>query len=99
MKKMKGKLISLVLMGSVALNVAAFETNEYKFIPKNALVTAYDIDMNGIIDFYWWDKNKDKRIAPDEIFIDLNQDGIPDICYEDVIKNHNLLNRETTQSI
>jgi len=86
-----GKLISLV-GGLVFLGSSLFsqelklETNPYKFIPKGTPFSElYLFDLikeDGIIDTYWWDKNKDKEPQDDEIFLDLNQDLIPDCSFK-----------------
>ena len=84
--KMKKELLTLLFGASVIVGAFSYETNKFEFIPKGADVMMYDIDKNGVVDFYWWDKNKDNIMTPEEIFIDLNQDGIPDISYKELIR-------------
>ena len=67
-------------------NVFGYETNRFKLIPNGTPVINYDIDKNRIIDFYWWDKDKNKKMESNEILMDLNQDGIPDISYQKLIE-------------
>ncbi len=80
-------LTALVFAGLVSIAPAfGYETDKFKYIPKGTQVMVYDIDKNGIADFFWHDRNKDNIIQPEEIFIDLNEDGIPDISYEEIIE-------------
>lgn len=55
----------------------------YEFIPKGSEVYLFDFNKNGIYETYWWDKNKDGKAQDDEIFIDLNEDGIPDCTFKE----------------
>ena len=87
---MKKGLLALVLAVTTAVNSFSYETDKFKFIPQGMPVRMYDADNNKIIDFYWWDKNKDNYMQPEEVFIDLNQDGIPDVSYKDLIKMYEL---------
>ncbi len=82
---MKKTLIALALASSIAANAFAYETDMYKFIPEDADVSIGDFTGNGIPDVYWYDKNKNWIMENDEIFLDLNEDGIPDVSYEDLI--------------
>ena len=93
------KLITLLCAGLITANAFGFETDKYKFIPKGTPVMMYDVDNNGVIDFYWHDRNKDNIIQPEEIFIDLNQDGIPDISYKDIIEMYKNSKRISKESI
>ena len=83
---MKKGLLTLVLATTIAVTSFSYETNQYKFIPKEADVYGFDLDRNKIPDVYWWDKNRDEIIQLEELFIDLNQDGIPDISYKELIE-------------
>lgn len=68
-------------------NGLRFSKDPYEFIPKGAHpVYAKDLTGDGILETYWWDKNKNKIAEEDEIFIDLNQDGIIDVSLQDFIK-------------
>jgi len=94
------RLTALLFAGLVTIAPAlAFEKDQFKLIPKGTIVSFYDIDQNGIYDFYWWDKNNDRYMTPNEIFLDLNQDGIPDITYEDLIEMYKLSNLISGRSI
>ncbi len=80
-------LTALVFAGFVLIAPAfGYETDKFKYIPKGANVYMFDIDKNGTADFYWYDKKPDGIMQPEEIFIDLNQDGIPDISYKRLIE-------------
>ncbi|MDD5012547.1 MAG: hypothetical protein PHQ66_02810 [Candidatus Nanoarchaeia archaeon] len=82
------KLISLV-GGLVFLTSPLFSQeikpaeDPYKFIPKGTECYHLDIDGDGKIEIYWWDKNENFEMEDDEIFIDLNGDEIPDCNYSD----------------
>ena len=58
----------------------------FKYIPKGVLVRGFDLNMNGIIDTYWWDSNYDGEIQKEvELFFDLDEDGIIDFSYREII--------------
>jgi len=82
------KRLTALLFTGFVLTASAFgyEKDPFKLIPRGTIVGMDDVDGNGVFDFYWWDKNKDEDMTSDEVFLDLNQDGIPDITYEDLIK-------------
>ena len=80
------KLIAIIFTGLITTNLFGFETDEFKYIPKGTNVFVYDLNRNGKYDMVWWDRNKDGNMQPDEIFIDLNEDGIPDISYKEMIE-------------
>lgn len=82
------KLITL-LLGLRFITAAAgfeFEKDPFKYIPEGANLMAFDMNGNGIYDFFWYDKNKDGIMQDDERFYDLNEDGIPDISHKEIIK-------------
>ena len=95
----KKTLISLILAGGIAVNLGAYETDMYKFIPAEADVSIGDFTGNGIPDVYWYDKNKNGRAENNEMFFDLNEDGIPDVSYEDLIKNYLIFEKPQTHTI
>jgi len=80
------KLTALLFAGLAAVSVSAFETEPFKYIPKGTVIWKYDMNQNGKYDLFWWDKNKDGKMQNNERFYDLNEDGIPDISYEEIIK-------------
>jgi len=86
---MKKTLLALLFAGISIAPAFGFEKDRFKYIPQGAEVYVFDVDKNGVPDFYWWDKNKNGQIESDEIFLDLNQDGIPDISYEELIEMFN----------
>jgi len=61
-----------------------YSTDRYELIPYNAS-PVYEIDLtgNGIPDIYWWDKDKNNIVQDNELFLDINEDRIPDINYRD----------------
>jgi len=79
------KLIALLFAGVTTLTFG-FETEPFKYIPKGEYIIFYDMNGNGKYDMFWWDKNKDGKMQNNERFYDLNEDGIPDISYEEIIK-------------
>ena len=87
------KLTTIVCAGLLTASAFAFETNQFKYIPKGAPVLMMDINVNGIPDIYWWDKNKDEVVQNNEIFFDLDEDGIIDTTYDEMIRLYRLQNR------
>jgi hypothetical protein len=91
MTKLKTILLCSAL--SVGLTTSAFsqqfhfQSDPYKFFPKNAFVSKYDSDHDGKIDTYWWDKNGDGIDQDDEVFYDIDEDGVPDISAADAAKS------------
>ena len=81
MKKLLLFLLTGILGTSVNAQELRFETDKFKYIPKGAKETLYDIDENGTLDAVWWDKNRDGVRQDEEIFVELNEDGIPDMPY------------------
>lgn len=84
------KLTTILCAGLITASAFAFETNPNKYIPEKAEVLLLEINGNGIPDLYWWDKNQDGVIQNNEIFLDLNEDGIPDISYKELIRMYQL---------
>jgi len=81
MKKLLLFLLAGILGTSVNAQELRFETDLFKYIPEGAKVTLYDVDENGTLDAVWWDKNRDGIRQDEEIFLELNGDGIPDMPY------------------
>ena len=80
------KLQTLVLGGLLFSGLASgFETDMYKYIPPEAQVWIYDL---GVMNVYFWDKNQDEIIQQDELFLDLNDDMIPDISFEEILNRY-----------
>jgi hypothetical protein len=85
-KKLMKKLISLVggiiiLVSSTCSHGLKFSTNPYEYLPEGTPVYCLDLNKNGKIDTYIWDKNQNSIVEKDEIFFDLNEDGIIDCSY------------------
>ena len=74
--------LSLGIIGCVSSQDFKYEKDRNKYIPKRSKVHGYDLDCNGVYDAYWWDRNKDDELQEmEEMFVDLNDDGIPDMNY------------------
>ena len=69
-----------------------YETDKFKYIPKGTPIKMYDLNGNEKYELYWWDKNKNEAIDEGELFIDLNEDGIPDLSYKEFLNLNNLRN-------
>jgi len=81
------KLITLLFAGLLTINAFGFEKDMFKYIPQGTEnLMAYDMNGNGLFDFFWYDKNKDGLMQNNEMFYDLNEDGIPDISHEEIIQ-------------
>ncbi len=81
------KLTTLVLGGLLAVSSAfGYETDMNKYIPAGENITRFDF---GFMKVYCWDKNKDGLLQPDEVFIDINGDGIPDFSYKELLEEYN----------
>jgi hypothetical protein len=62
------------------------ETNSNKYIPewaKNVKERPFDTGY-GLVIAYWWDKNKDGKPERDEMFFDINGDGIIDMDFPEI---------------
>jgi hypothetical protein len=82
---MRKTLATLMLGISLVANAQIKpETDMYKYIPKGAEITMYDIDQNGTWDIFWYDKNKDKEQQDDELFFDVTGDSIPDMNFKEL---------------
>ncbi len=80
------KLISLVggiiiLVSSTCSHGLKFSKNPYEYLPEGTPVYCLDLNKNGKTDTYIWDKDQDLIIEKEEIFFDLNEDGIIDCDY------------------
>ncbi|MCK9568246.1 hypothetical protein M0R72_04815 [Candidatus Pacearchaeota archaeon] len=79
------KLISLIGAGVLFFGRNAIaqeikpETDMFKYIPRGSHVIAYDLDNNGTLDIFWYDKNKDGKTQENELFFDVTDDSIPDM--------------------
>ncbi len=81
------KLTTLVLGGLLAVSSAfGYETDMNKYIPAGEQVYIYDFEQFKLI---LWDRNKDRVLQENEIFFDLNKDGIPDFSYKELLEEYN----------
>lgn len=65
------------------------ETDQFRYIPKGKSYTRLIIHLKGIegrFSLYWYDKNKNNVVEDDEVFVDVNNDRIPDMLFVDFLK-------------
>ena len=80
------KLRALVLGGLLFSGLASsYEENINRYIPAGAEVSTFNY---GFMKIFLWDKNKDGVLQPNELYIDINGDGIPDFSYEELLEEY-----------
>ena len=91
MKKLSAIIFGILMTGSVFSQELKFSKDPYEFIPKEEYsnVQTWGSKKDGIPDIYWWDKDKNGECdLRKEVFVDVNEDDIPDMSYADFIKWH-----------
>ena len=75
------RLISLLGIGLLAVGGYSFEANRFKYIPEDSPMLVYNFN-----NFYLlvWDRNENSMLEIDEVFFDVNKDGIPDISWKEI---------------